>query len=133
MGKRHTGRKIAMQLLFQFDYAKEDVDRFQDVLFIESSVLEETRDFATKLANDAWAFRETSDELIQKYSIDWDLSRLNAVDKALMRLAFYEIVNTDISSSVVVNEVVELSNKFSTEYSSSFINGILGAYLKDHV
>ena len=71
--------------------------------------------------------------MIQKYAIDWDLSRLNSVDKALMRLAFYEILNTDISSAVVVNEVVELSKKFSTDYSSSFINGILGAYLKDHV
>ena len=47
MGKRHTGRKIAMQLLFQFDYAKEDVDMFQDVLFIETSVLEETKAYAS--------------------------------------------------------------------------------------
>ena len=133
MGKRQTGRKLAMQILFQLDYDEEASNFHLENFFIESSVKDESKTFALSLASQAWKFKQESDELIQKYAIDWDISRFSSVDKALLRLALYEIMHTDTSSSVIIHEIVELAKLYSTDYSSSFINGILGSFLKDYV
>lgn len=133
MGKRQTGRKLAMQILFQLEYDTNDNNFDLENFFIESSVKEESKLFAISLASNAWKFKTKSDAYIKKYAIDWDFSRLSSVDKALLRLGFYEIINTNTSPSVIINEVVELAKVFSSESSSSFINGILGSYLKDNV
>jgi transcription antitermination protein NusB len=72
------------------------------------------------------------DELIRSYAIDWEMDRIARVDLAILRVALAEMQNMeDIPSYVSVNEAIEMAKKFSTENSSSFVNGILGTYLKD--
>lgn len=67
------------------------------------------------------------DELIQKYSNGWDISRLVKMDKDILRIALSEMLFIkDAPLKVVIDEAVELTKKYSTEDSPSFVNGILG-------
>ena len=72
------------------------------------------------------------DGIIDKYSMNWKVSRMPAVDLALLRLALTEILFIDsIPESVSINEAVELAKNFSTDKSAKFVNGILGKVVKN--
>lgn len=99
-------------------YAKE-VEVFSDSLFSES------------LARSVFENITPIDEVIEKYSIGWKKDRLPKVSLSILRIALCEIMYVDsIPDSVSVNEAVELAKKYATESDASFINGILGSYLR---
>lgn len=67
------------------------------------------------------------DELIETFALDWSLGRMPAVDRALLRLATWEILfNDQIDAPVAINEAVELAKEYSTDESARFVNGVLG-------
>jgi N utilization substance protein B len=67
------------------------------------------------------------DEKIQMYAHAWSLDRMPAVDRAILRMATWEIVyNADVDAAVAINEAVELAKQYSTEDSAKFVNGVLG-------
>ena len=133
MGKRKTGRKLAMQMLFQLHF--EDVKNNKGTItpLKEEGVLNDSQEFGKSLASETWKNIIAVDKLIKRYAIDWDIERMSLVDKSLLRLAFYELLYTDTDEKIIVNEAIELAKKFSTVEAPGFINGILGSYLKDHV
>ena len=77
-----------------------------------------------------------SDTIEQKISDnlkkDWKIERISKVDLALLKLAIYEILYTDTPYKVAINEVLELSKKYSEESSSNFINGVLASIVKEN-
>jgi len=70
------------------------------------------------------------DELITTYSQGWTLLRMPAVDRAILRLAWWEMTSGKTEPKIVVNEAVELAKEFSTEKSPAFVNGVLDRVLK---
>jgi len=72
------------------------------------------------------------DELIKKYTTDWPLDRMAAVDRNLMRIALFEFLFTQgVPGAVAVNEAIEVAKSYGSEESPRFINGILGNIIKD--
>lgn len=130
MGKRSTGRKLAMQLLFQSFMKGLDSKTIRDHFESDTHYHVETKRWAVELFEGASDESEKVNELIRKYAIDWDLDRLNMVDRSILHLAFYELLCTKTHYSVVLNEAIELSKKYSTEESPKFVNGVLGEYVK---
>lgn len=99
-------------------YAKE-VEVFSESLFSES------------LAKSVFENIDPIDEVIERYSIGWKKERLPKVSLSILRLALCEIMFVDsIPESVSVNEAVELAKKYATDSDASFINGLLGSYLR---
>lgn len=133
MGKRRTGRKLAMQILYQTELQNLEVESIAEHYLDSNPFHPETRQWAMQLALYAWEKRDASDALIKQYSIDWDFSRISPIDKSLLRLAFYELCFTNTPASVVLDEAIELAKKYSTDDSPKFINGILGKYVETHV
>ncbi len=87
--------------------------------------------YSRLLVEGAWEFRQESDETIAKYAKDWAVDRMAAVDRAILRLAVYEILHQpDVPHGAVADEAVELAKIFSTAESSKFINGILGSVIR---
>lgn len=126
MGKRSTGRRLAMQILFQMDMGQNDT-QFALISSAESEqFLPETMTFAQNIVDGVKANMLELDTFIQEKSIGWSLDRITAVDKAILRSAIYEIRYLQTPASVVINEAVNLAKRFSTEDSSKFVNGILG-------
>lgn len=119
-----------MQLLYQYHIGIDNMAN-QSKLYLESSQAEtQTQAMALELATGAWGSCEQSDSVIREYSLHWDIDRITMVDRAIMRLALYEINALDTPNVVVVDEAIELAKRFSTQDAAKFINGILGAYIK---
>ena len=76
------------------------------------------------------AEEEQLNEIIGKYSIGWDVSRISRLSRAIMQLAIYEIIHfEDVPDNVAVSEAVRLTKLYDTD-SAAFVNGILGSYVR---
>ena len=96
----------------------------------EMATLEENSDVKEYIVKIANAYKENKteiDEQIKKYAFGWDINRLVKMDKDILRIAICELLFVkDAPLKVIIDEAVELAKKYSTEDSSSFVNGILG-------
>jgi N utilization substance protein B len=74
------------------------------------------------------------DELIEQHASGWSLDRLPDVDRAILRMAVYELLWVDdVPDAVVIDEAVELAKALSTDDSPAYVNGVLGGILKAEV
>ncbi|HYG24212.1 MAG TPA: transcription antitermination factor NusB [Verrucomicrobiae bacterium] len=151
MGKRREARERAVQFLFQHDLNPPDDLEAALTQFWDSqraaAIAEDKgsarwgehqelppptadeaamRLFAEPLIRGAIQNREAVDAQIKKYAKNWDLHRIAAVDRNILRLAIYEMLyREDIPPIVSINEAVDIAKKFSTQDSGKFVNGIL--------
>lgn len=131
MGKRSSGRKMAMQILYQYEMRGDTLEDILESLLLSSSSTKETTDFALMLAKGCIEKMNELDEFIEMFAKGWSLDRITKVDKSILRLAIYELKHTDTPPKVIINEAVELAKNFSTEDSSRFINGMLANAIKE--
>jgi transcription antitermination factor NusB len=124
-----------MQALFQLD-VQGDAFRRELPGFVESSTEDkEVQAYAARLAGRAWAHREQIDAMISAVAEHWELSRLAAVDRALLRMATYEVLHVeDVPPKVSIDEAIALARRYGTEQSGAFVNGVLDAvYRKSRI
>jgi len=124
--KRRKSREFALQVLYQLDIGKRDtvktLAQFQD----HFSGNGERDDFMERLVLGVVEHRQEIDQYIKKYSENWRLDRMNIIDRAILRMATFELFYcVDIPPKVTLNEAIELGKRFGSEDSGSFINGIL--------
>lgn len=130
MGKRNTGRKLAMQALYQAEIREDSMAEILEDSLEQSEYMPETKDWAISLAKQTWAHRDTLDPIITRLAIGWEFSRINPIDKSLLRMAFYEMIFMKTDPGIVLNEAIEIAKKYSTDDSPKFLNGILGKYVE---
>ena len=127
---RSKGREFAMQMLFQWDMSQQDPTKLEKKFWGGAKAAETTRAFANRLFEGAAREVSALDEMIIKHAENWRFERLAAIDRAILRLAIYELRATDTPPKVILNEAVDLAKKFSSEDSGAFVNGILDAFRK---
>ncbi len=130
MGKRTTGRRLAMQALYSAEISNIDALKALENITAEEKFISETLDFAQHLAEEVWKRKDEIDAIIKQYAIDWSLDRIGRVDRAVLRLAIAELILKETPNSVIINEAVELAKKYSSQEAAKFINGILGTYVR---
>jgi N utilization substance protein B len=123
---RSRGRELAFQILFQCDQTGDKVNavvaRFQDL----KQANQDAAVFAEALAVGAFGQQARIDELIRKFAKNWKLERLLSVDRAVLRLAAYELVSTpETPLEVVLDEAIEMAKHFGSDESAAFVNGVL--------
>ncbi|MFC1478280.1 transcription antitermination factor NusB [Candidatus Margulisiibacteriota bacterium] len=127
MGKRSTGRRLAMQILYQMEIGHASFEEACEAAFVNTDYITATRDFAAHCAEQVWAHKEDIDPVIDKYSKGWKIDRINIIDKSILRLAVYELLHgKELPKGVIIDEAVELAKKFSDPDAAKFVNGILG-------
>lgn len=133
---RRLGREQALSLLFQIDVGGLPYARVLEVNEREREVPQEAWNFAVELTRGTLSHLAEIDRVINDLAIDWTVDRMASMDRAILRLATYELLyRPDIPSSVSINEAVELAKRYGTEESSRFVNGILGhlaRHLEEH-
>ncbi|HMG32971.1 MAG TPA: transcription antitermination factor NusB [Blastocatellia bacterium] len=134
MGARRKARICALQMLFQYDIARQpvaDVARgYWDAFGEEAGDVD--REFADKLALGAISNLDEIDKLIKRRAEHWRIQRMAVVDRNILRLAIYEFLfESDTPRTVIINEALEIARKFSTFEATQFINGILDAIKHD--
>lgn len=127
-------RRLAFQALFQIDArGAADMDVVRDLLEdgeLELEFSESELERAFDLAVAAYEARAAADAEMLELAPTWPASRQAAVDRAILRIAHYEMVKAIVHPKVAVNEAVELAKEFSTDKSPAFINGLLDKVLK---
>lgn len=102
-----------------------------DIEEVFSENFSELSDYAKDAFEAVCLHREELDAIISKYLKGWKLSRIPKVNASILRLALYEIMYVEsVPENVAVNEAVELAKKYSGDDDFSFINGVLGSYLR---
>ena len=93
----------------------------------------DVKNYAITIAEFFQKHHKEIDEIIQKYSKNWDIQRLVKMDKDILRIAIVELLYVkDAPMKVVVDEALELAKKYSTDDSAAFINGILAKVIVDY-
>ncbi len=126
-------RKLAFQVLFQLDARGErDAPAIRESALAEdnSSLSGKDRERAFDLAAAAFAARADADRAMLELAPTWPTHRQAAVDRAILRLAHFEMVSGRTPPKIAVNEAVELAKEFSTDKSPAFVNGLLDKVLK---
>jgi len=123
-------RRCALQALYQLDAGHQKEAASLIASLTDSPGGESGHAMGVALALAAWNARELADAEVAKLSPDWPTHRQPAVDRAILRLAHYEIVGGSTPPKIVINDAVELAKEFSTEKSPGFINGILDRIFK---
>ena len=134
--RRHRAREAALQILYQWDIGRGDVDRSAETFFAlqwpdADPPSDSLRDFASALARDTVARLETIDPLIAETTQRWRPERMAVLDRLILRMAVCELLRgAETPPPVVINEALELARTFSTEDAVKFINGVLDGIRK---
>ena len=126
MAARSKARKRAVDILYEADL--RDRDRME---LLRERVADPTtppvNDHAVRLVEGVVEQASRIDELIEEHASGWSLERLPDVDRAVLRMAVYELLWVDdVPDAVVIDEAVELAKSLSTDDSPAYVNGVLG-------
>jgi N utilization substance protein B len=123
---RSKSREYAMQMLFQWEMSKKEPRKLAEQFWKDAAAADPTESFANELFEGAAEQVRELDELIEQHS-EWKLERIPAIDRAILRLAIYELRANTAQRRTVFDEALELAKKYSTEDSTRYLNGILHA------
>ena len=129
MSARSKARKQTLDLLYESDIRGSSA---ADLLIIrdvpdDGPDARPIREFTKVLIGGITENRRKIDELIATYAEGWDIDRLPAVDRNILRLAIYEIVwSDDVEDGVAIDEALNLARDLSTDESAGYIHGVLG-------
>lgn len=130
MATRHDTRRLAMQVLYQFDLrGPDDAQTIRQNLEDDSGSGQPVQD-AFDLAQAAWDQRSLADTLASELAPHWPTHRQPPLDRALIRLAYYEMKAAHAPPRVVINEAIVLAKQYCSKQSSGFINAILDKMAK---
>jgi N utilization substance protein B len=127
---RTKAREFAMQMLFQWEMSPQDPRKLEMKFWKSATASEDTEEFANQLFEGAVRTVKDLDAAIEKHCVNWRFDRIAAIDRAILRLAAYELAISETPARAVINEAVELAKKFSGEDSGAFVNGVLDAVNK---
>ncbi|MEK6528554.1 MAG: transcription antitermination factor NusB [Nitrospirota bacterium] len=125
--KRRRAREYALQLLFQLDVTRGKLtDKLMEDFWKDIKEDNDVKEFANSLIRGTRENIAEIDKIIKKSAEHWSIGRMAIIDRNIIRCAAYELLyRADIPPSVAINEALEISKKYSSEDSASFINGIL--------
>jgi len=143
--ERHCSRILALQFLFQldcnqtWDYDTEQLQDFfdqlnslEDLLYPQKVIAKAWR-YAKKLIAGVIEKHESIDEMIQNCANNWQMDRMGGVDRCLMRISIYEMLNMKrITPGISINEAVDIAKEFGIKNSPRFINGVLDQIYKNY-
>lgn len=126
MGSRRHAREATLQMLYLLDRCSFKPHEVKDIVLHREKISPAVREFINELFNGICNQRDEIDTLIMTYAQNWELNRMAAIDRNILRLATFEILAmTKTPISVIINEAVEIAKRYSTKDSGKFVNGIL--------
>jgi N utilization substance protein B len=127
---RSKARKRAVDLIYEADLRGVDpVGLLAERLALADPPIS---DYTVRLIEGVAEHRSAINQLLTDYSEGWTLDRMPGVDRAVLRVALFELLfSPDVPDAVAIDEAVELAKLLSTEESPRFVNGILGRVLRD--
>ncbi len=131
---RRKARELALQVLFHIDFTGGDPrDVIRSVYGMqEEEIPDSVNDYVEWVVKGTLERKEEIDLIISELAHDWKLERMGGVDRAVTRMAIFEIKFGDgqVPPRAAVNEAVELAKHYGSDESGRFVNGILGSLVR---
>lgn len=132
-GKRRDGREVAVQILFHLDHNTTPLDEalpsmwsFRNDSDKPLAASDAVRKFAESLVRGVNENRRDIDDRISRAASNFELHRIGGVERAILRLATYEMLHClEVPPVVAISEAIEIAKKFGAEEASKFVNGVL--------
>lgn len=131
MATRKQAREAIISLLYAYDSGNEGIAKNAIEILNEKKIKNKQQDFALSLFEGTLLHWEKINNVIKKHLKEWELDRVGKMEKAILRLAVYEIFFTPTDAPIIINEAIELAKLYAGEQSPRFINGVLDAIKKD--
>ena len=132
---RRKSRIIAFQALYSWDVNNIPLDELLEFAWVDEQMQEKLGDdnlsFSRMLISGTIENIEKVDETIKSHLTNWDFSRLNKVDLAVLRISVYPLIfQQDMPSTIIIDEAVDISKEYGSDDSFKFINAILDSIKK---
>ena len=130
MSARSKARKRALDVLFASDVRGESATTALETAIADGEG--PTNDYTSVLVRGVEEHRDHIDEVLSQYAEGWTLQRMPAVDRNVLRLGVWELLYADdVPDTVAISEAMALVTDLSTDESPQFVNGVLGAVLRN--
>jgi N utilization substance protein B len=133
MKPRTRARSIALQVLYEIDIANNHLpgDVLKTRLEEEVPLADDLAEFARQIIFGVLPLTQDLDQLIAKYAPEWPLDQIAAIDRNILRIAFWEFaVSRETPVKVAINEAVELAKLYGSDSAPRFVNGVLGTLVE---
>ena len=121
-----------MQILFLWDaHGQSDAEMARQAA-AETDDPPVVREEAIPIAQAAWDQRSVADRWVERVAPDWPTHRQPPVDRNVLRLSTWELLNTKTPPKVVIDEAIEMAKHFSTQQAASFVNAVMDKIVKEH-
>jgi len=131
MATRHQARTAVVGLLYAYDLGNDNIANFTNIILEEDKIRNKQREFSHTLFNGTINNLEAIDTEVKKHLKDWDYKSIGKVEKAIMRLATFEIMIEGVDKRIIINEAIELAKALADDKSPRFINAVLDAIGKE--
>jgi transcription antitermination protein NusB len=129
MARRRDARRLAVQILYQADVARRDPAQ---ILAERRQLGQRIPGFTEQLVRGVAERLPELDRLIGEHAQDWTVARMAVIDRAILRVACYELLYLeDVPAAATIDEAVTTAKETSTKESGGFVNGILGRIARD--
>ena len=133
MKPRTRARSLALQVLYEVDISNHPPAEVFRERLEESPLSDELAEFTRQIIFGVTPLIPELDELIAKYASEWPLDQIAAIDRNILRMAFWEFaVQRETPIKVAINEAVELAKQFGSDSAPRFVNGVLGSLAEHH-
>ena len=130
---KRSSRVFAMQLLYAMELTSGTPGECLPGILQSQPIQDEMKKYGMSLVDLVLEHRKELNEAIEGLSHSWKIDRMPILDKIIMEVALIELLHkNDVPVKVVIQEAVQIANKFSTDDSARFINGLLDVYANSH-
>ncbi len=130
---RHMARAVALQVLYESDGSQHDPDRAIRRRLSEHTLSQPAAEFARQIVAGVLANGDRIDAIIGAHAPSWPVSQMAVVDRNILRIAIYEIIEgEETPHKVAINEGVELGKVYGSDSTPKFVNGVLGSVMESY-
>ena len=132
--QRKLAREAVLQALYAKHVSNEEAKKVLHDILIRYEFDKMTKKFVEELFNSTIKFSDDLDKHIESNLDNWTVERLNVIDRLIMQMSLCEMIHLksyDISHKVTISSAIENAKKFSSEDSTSFVNGVLDSIYKE--
>jgi len=133
MATRAQAREAVIALLYAYDLGNQEISDFCDDILEEKKIRNKQKEFALALFDGVKSKLEELDKEIENHLNKRGLDDIGHIEKAILRLAIYEIKFSELDKPVVINEAIELAKKLASDNAPKFINAILDNIKKEKI
>ncbi len=131
MATRHQVREVVISMLYAYDMGNTEIEKFEDEIFENKKIRNKQKEFALALMKGVITNLDNLDNEIDKHLKAWDINEIGHIERAILRLGTYELINAKVDQAVAINEAIELAKSLGNDNVPKFVNGVLDSVQKD--